>query len=289
MWRFRPFGCRGGDDRVHFRLSLLLGSGRVYQMKQAMPAQAAHKTQKTRTRADPLLTEGAVESALAWLERRGTRRNREGMARYAIRAKKVFGVSVADLRRFAKRLGRNHALATALWDTGWHEARMLAAFVEEPERVTSSQMDRWCREFENWAICDTVCFHLFARTRHAWRKVDTWSGRREEFAKRAAFALLASLSVHDKAAVDASFLHGLQLIEAAAGDERNFVKKSVNWALRSIGKQNLDLNKAAVRTARRLAESEHAAARWVGKDALRELESPAVAQRLAARSSRKPA
>ncbi len=227
----------------------------------------------------------AVESALAWLERRGTRRNREGMARYGIRAKKLFGVSVADVRQLAKRLGQDPALATALWSTGWHEARLLAAFVADPKRVTSSQMDRWCRDFDNWALCDTVCFHLFDKTEHAWRKVETWSGRRDEFVKRAAFALLASLAVHDKAAPDSAFLHGLELIEAAASDERNFVKKAVNWALRSIGKRNLSLHRAALRTARRLAASQHVAARWVGKDALRELESAAVTRRLAARKA----
>ena len=252
-----------------------------------MPARIIRKPEQSRKSGRQHLPEQRVKEVLTWLERRGTRRNREGMARYAIRAEKVFGVSVADLRKFAKHLGSDHELADALWNTGSHEARMLAAFVDEPNAVSSSQMDRWCRDFENWAICDTVCFHLFDRTRHAWRKVDTWSRRRDEFAKRAAFALLASLSVHDKEAADSSFRHGLQLIEAAAGDERNFVKKAVNWALRSIGKRNSALNKAAVQLARRLAGSQQPAARWVGKDALRELESPAVAGRLATQAARK--
>jgi 3-methyladenine DNA glycosylase AlkD len=207
------------------------------------------------------------------------------MARYGIVSEKVFGVSVSALRQYAKRLGRNHELASALWATRWYEARMLAAFVEEPGRVTPAQMDRWCRDFDNWAICDTVCFHLFDRTPHAWRKIEQWSRRRDEFVKRAAFALLASLTVHDRRAEDERFTHGLLLVERAATDERNFVRKAVNWALRSIGKRNPALNAAAVTVARRLAGSPVAAARWVGKDALRELTSPGVIRRLAARRS----
>jgi len=135
------------------------------------------------------MIEAELEATLAWLKRRGTKANREGMARYAIRSEKVFGVSVATLRQRAKTLGRNHALASALWDTGWYEARMLAAFVDEPARVTPAQMDRWSRDFDNWAICDTACFHLFDRTPHAFKKVAAWAGRKDEFVKRAGFAL----------------------------------------------------------------------------------------------------
>jgi 3-methyladenine DNA glycosylase AlkD len=222
-------------------------------------------------------------TVLAWLERRASKRNREGMARYGIVAPKVFGVSVGTLRAYAKRLGPDHALAAALWATGWYEARMLAAFVDEPARVTPAQMDRWARAFDNWAICDTVCFHLFDRTPYAWAKVRAWAPRQEEFVRRAAFALLASLVVHDKAAGDAPFRAGLRLIERAARDDRNFVKKAVNWALRCIGKRNAALNRAARAVARRLAAAGDTAPRWVGKDALRELTSAAVQRRLAAR------
>ena len=207
------------------------------------------------------------------------------MARYAIPSDKAFGVSVGTMKKLAKRLGRNHELAAALWETGWYEARMLASFVDDPARVTSAQMDRWCRDFDNWAICDTACFHLFDRTPHAWRKVAQWSGRRDEFVKRAAFALLWSLTVHDKSAGDEPFAKGLLFIERAATDERNFVKKAVNMALRAIGKRNRPLNAAAVSVARRLADSPDATARWIGKDALRELTSSAVTRRLAARRS----
>jgi 3-methyladenine DNA glycosylase AlkD len=205
------------------------------------------------------------------------------MARYAIIAPKVFGVSMATMQELAKRLGRDHELALALWDTGWFEARILTAFVDEPAKVTAAQMDRWARDFDNWAICDTLCFKLFDRTPHAWRKVDQWGKRRDEFVKRAAFALLASLALHDKSEPDARFLKSLELIEKSATDERNFVKKGVSWALRTIGRRNQTLNVAATDTARRLAASSNATARWVGKDALKDITRPMVLQKLAAR------
>jgi len=227
--------------------------------------------------------EHEVKSALAWLERQGTRRVRDGMARYGIPSDKAFGVSVGAIQRLAKRLGRNHALAAELWESGFYEARMLAAFVDEPARVPTAQMHTWCRDFDSWAIVDTVCFHLFDRTPHAWGMVAPWSRRRGEFARRAAFALLASLALHDRGAADELFARGLILIEGAATDDRNFVKKGVNWALRAIGGRNAALNVAALSVARRLAASPNAAARWVGKDALRKLASPAVTRRLAAR------
>jgi 3-methyladenine DNA glycosylase AlkD len=224
-----------------------------------------------------------VDAALASLKRLGTKRNRDGMARYAIYSEKIFGVSVANIRNLARQFGRNHELALALWETGWYEARMLAAFVDEPARVTSAQMDRWARDFDNWAICDTVCFHLFDRTPHAFSKVAQWSRRRDEFVRRAAFALLASLGAHDKTAADAQFARCLPLIERAAADERNFVKKGVSWALRVIGRRSVALHAKAVALARRLIASEESAARWVGRDALRELTSAAVMRRLAGR------
>lgn len=232
-------------------------------------------------------TADRVREALAWLERRGTKKNREGLARYAIVAPKVFGVSVASIRQLAKELGRDHELAAALWETGWYEARMLTAFVEEPDRVTSAQMDRWARDFDNWAICDTLCFHLFDRTPHAWRKIEQWSTKRDEFVKRAAFALLASVALHDKKEADAPFLRSLRLIETGAADDRNFVKKAVSWALRTVGRRNTALNAAAVELAKRLSESKERAPRWVGKDGLRELTSPAVLRRLVANARTK--
>lgn len=221
-----------------------------------------------------------VDDAIGWLERRGSKKNREGMARYGIVAAKVFGVSVADVQLLAKRLGRNHELAVALWETGWYEARMLCAFVDESDRVTPAQMDRWAKDFDNWGITDTVCFHLFDRTPHAWKKVHAWSRRRDEFVKRAAFATLAGLSLHDKKSSDEPFLEALRLIEPAATDDRNFVKKGVSWALRVVGRRSPRLHAEAVAIAERLVVSEAAGARWIGRDARRELTSAAVRARV---------
>jgi 3-methyladenine DNA glycosylase AlkD len=227
-----------------------------------------------------------VRVALSSLERMGTARDRANLDRFGITASKVFGVSMANVQVLARRLGGSHELAAALWETGWYEARMLAAFVDEPERVTAAQMDRWCRDFDNWAICDTLCFKLFDRTPHAWAKAAQWALQRDEFVKRAGFAMFASLALHDRAAADEPFVGGLKLVERAAGDERNFVKKGVSWALRAIGRRNAALNEAAVTVARRLADSHGASKRWVGRDALKELTSPMVRRRLAARRSR---
>jgi 3-methyladenine DNA glycosylase AlkD len=231
--------------------------------------------------------EEQVREAVAWLKSHATRHTRDGMARYGLPSENAFGVSVSDIQKLGKLLGRNHELALALWKTGHYEARMLTAFVAEPERLTPAQMDRWCRDFDNWGICDTLCFHLFDRSPHAWKKVDEWSGRKGEFEKRTAFALLASLALHDKAAPDAPFVRSLRLIERGAEDDRNFVMKGVSWALRLIGRRNLALHAAALPVARRLAASKDAAPRWVGKDALRELTSPKVIARLAERSQAK--
>jgi 3-methyladenine DNA glycosylase AlkD len=174
-------------------------------------------------------------------------------------------------------------LSLALWESGWYEARLLAALVGDPQRVTRRQMDAWAASFENWGDCDTVCFKLFDKTPFAWEKVRQWATSPREYVKRGAFALLWGLTVHDKNAGDAPFVEGLRFIERAAEDERHFVKKAVNMALRAIGKRNAALNAAAVKMARRLADSPEAAARWVGKDALRELTSPGVIRRLAPR------
>ena len=160
------------------------------------------------------------------------------MARYGLPSDRAYGVAMRDVQTLAKRLGRNHDLAAALWSTGWYEARLLAAYVDDPGRLTPAQMDRWCRDFDNWGLCDTVCFVLFDKTPHAWTMVKRWAGRRGEFTKRAAFALLWGLSVHDKKAADRAFVEGLVLIERAADDDRHFVKKGVNMALRAVGKRS---------------------------------------------------
>jgi 3-methyladenine DNA glycosylase AlkD len=198
------------------------------------------------------------------------------MARFGIPTDRALGVPMGTMLGLAKRLGKNHALSSALWKSGWYEARTLAVLVEDPARVTRRQMDAWAEDFDNWAICDTACFQLFDRTPHAWEKAHQWSSSSREFVKRGAFALMASLALHDKAAPDERFLPMLPRIEKGAVDERNFVKKGVSWALRAIGRRNLVLHEASLQVAERLARSEQAAPRWVGKDARRELAGPKV-------------
>jgi 3-methyladenine DNA glycosylase AlkD len=212
-----------------------------------------------------------VRSILGELASKGSARNRAGMARYGIVAKKAYGISVGDLRKMGKAIGRDHELALGLWKTEWFEARMLAVFIDDPADVTSRQMDSWAKEFENWAICDTACFHLFDRTPHAWKKIEQWASKRDEFVKRAAFALLASVALHDKQAPDAPFVKALKLIEGAADDDRNFVKKGVSWGLRGIGHRNAAMKAAAMKTAKKLVASDDATARWIGRDAIRDL------------------
>lgn len=225
-----------------------------------------------------------VAAVLASLQELATEANLQGMARYAIPSDRAFGVAMRDVQALAKRLGRSHELAAQLWASGWYEARLLACYVDEPALVSSEQMDRWCDDFDNWGVCDTVCFALFDRSPHAWHKVEPWSRREDEFGRRGAFALLWALALHDKGASDAQFERGLQLVEEAAADERNFVKKAVSMALGAIGRRNPALHRAALDLAERLAASQDSAARWVGKDARRKLAGPAVAERL----SRKP-
>ncbi|HYP07525.1 MAG TPA: DNA alkylation repair protein [Bryobacteraceae bacterium] len=220
-----------------------------------------------------------LRRAIEWLQAHGSEANREGMARYAIPSTNTLGVSMTAIRALAKQLGRDHELASALWETGLHEARMLATFIADPAQLSSEEMDDWCASFNNWAICDSTCLHLFHRTAHASNKICEWSRSNEEFVKRAAFALIWSMSVHQKAAPDEPFLQHLELIEREAGDARNFVKKAVNMALRAIGKRSRRLNEAATATALRLADSNDPTRRWIGKHALRELTNPAVQQR----------
>jgi 3-methyladenine DNA glycosylase AlkD len=212
-----------------------------------------------------------VAQALVWLEKKGTREVRDGMARFAIPSTRAFGVSVGALRAYAKTLGQDHSLALGLWRSGWYEARLLAAFVGDPAALGVQQMNAWAKDFDNWAVCDTVCFALFDRTPLAWGRLEPWAGARAEFHKRGAFALLWSLSVHDKEASDERFIEHLPLIEAAATDERDYVKKGVDMALRAIGKRSAPLHAAALELAARLCESESASAAWIGRSTQREL------------------
>ena len=212
-----------------------------------------------------------VREAVAILKAQGSGRVREeALLRYGITAPKSFGVKMGPIQALAKKLGTDHALAEALWKTGWYEARLLSAYVDDPNEVTSAQMDRWMKDFDNWGITDTLCFKLFDGTPHAWAKIKKWSSEKGEHQRRASFALLASVALHDRKGPDAPFIKALPLIEKAATDERNFVKKGVNWALRAIGSRSAVCRAAAKEVADRLAESESASARWIGKDALRE-------------------
>lgn len=221
------------------------------------------------------------DGVLASLRGLATAHTRDGMARYGLPADKALGVAVGDLRRLAATIGHDPGLADALWDTDVYEARLLAAFVDDPARVTPAQMDRWMGDVDNWGLCDTLCFHLFDRTPHAFGRVAAWADRPETFVKRGAFALLASLALHDESAADEAFLASLPRIVRGADDGRNFVKKGVSWALRGIGHRNAALHAAAVALARELAASPSAAPRWVGKDALRDLTRDAVVARVA--------
>ena len=223
---------------------------------------------------------------LKTLQSMGNPRNVEGMARFGISATNTLGISVPALKKLARGIGRDHALARRLWDSGIHEARHLAALIDEPARVADRQMERWAKDFDSWDIVDGCCLNLFAETPYAHRKAVKWSRREEEYVKRAAFSLMAVLAVHDKEAADAKFLRFLPIIKRESVDERNFVKKAVNWALRQIGKRNLNLDRAAIRTAREIRQIDSRSARWVAADALRELTSDAVQRRLGAGARR---
>ena len=222
-----------------------------------------------------------VEEVLAWLaERRASEHDLAGMARYGIRIERAFGVKQPELRALARRIGRDHRLAAGLWAAGWRETRLLAAMVDEPARVTRTQMDRWVADFDSWDVCDGVCLDLFRRTPHAWTKAREWPRARRGFVRRAGLVLIALLAKYDEGSDDGPFVDLLSLVVAAAEDERNEVKKGASWALRNLGKRNAALHAAALEAATRLRESESRSARWVGSDALRELESDKVRQRL---------
>lgn len=252
-------------------------------MAKKTSAKASRATSGTR-RSAALRVDSAdkadISDMLAWLERKGTKRQIKELARYGIGANRPYGVTVGELKKYAKLIGTNHALAKMLWATERYEARMLAAMIDDPQCVTLTQMNAWASDFDNWALVDTTCFHLFDRAPRAWDVIPRWAVARAEYKKRAAFALLWSLSVHDKSANDQAFVRSLAFIEKGAEDERDMVKKGVNMALRAIGKRNRALNASAIKTAERLAGSQAPAPRWVGSHALRELRSPTVQKRL---------
>ncbi len=206
------------------------------------------------------------------------RHNVEGMARFGINPENNYGVMVKDLREMAKEIGKDHDLAMELWNTGIHDARILAPLIVDVKHITEEQMESWVGDFDSWDVCDNCC-GIFAYTDMAYSKAEEWSRRDEEFVKRAGFVLMARLAVMDKMALDAKFEYFLPMIRREAKDERNYVKKAVNWALRSIGKRNLTLNKKAIKLSRELKVRKSKSARWIGSDALRELESEKVQKR----------
>jgi 3-methyladenine DNA glycosylase AlkD len=236
-------------------------------------------------RSDPAFPSEAPERwtrarVLRELKRLANPAVREKMAYFGVKVPKAYGISAPALHALSRRIGKDHRLAEQLWSSGVHEARILATLIGDSAKVTAAQMDRWARNFNAWDVVDAACCYLYPEAVPAWYQVKAWSRRPEEYVKRAAFSLAAYLSYKDKQAPDAQFEAVLQIIEREAHDERNFVRKAVNWALRNIGKRNLHLNRAAIRTAERIRRHDSRAARWIAADALRELRSEAVQNRL---------
>ena len=202
------------------------------------------------------------------------------MAGYGINADNAFGISIPHLRKIAKEIGKDHALSGQLWSSGIHEARIVASMIADPRMVTEQELERWVSGFDSWDVCDQCCNNLFCRTDFAYQKAMEWSRRREECVKRAGFVLMACLAVHDKGADDIQFWQFFPIIGSEASDERNFVKKAVNWALRQIGKRNRSMNVEAIRAATGLKQIDSKSARWIACDALRELKSDKIQKRL---------
>jgi len=220
------------------------------------------------------------KEVIARLESKAKPDNLEGMARFGMAVEKRLGISIPELRKLAKEVGKNHDVAIRLWKTDLAEARILAAMIGDPQKLTEEQMEDWVKDINSWDVCDQVCMNLFDKSPLAWKKVLDWSEREEEFVKRAAFSLIACLAWHDKKARDEKFIELLPVIKREATDDRNFVKKAVNWALRHIGKRNKNLNKAAIEAAKEIRQLDSKTARWIANDAIRELESNSVKKRL---------
>jgi 3-methyladenine DNA glycosylase AlkD len=227
-----------------------------------------------------------VPEVIEWLKRTGSPKAAAGLSRYGLPTENAYGISVATLRKYARDAGTDHDLALRLWKTGSLDARILASFLGDPERLTLTQMNAWCRDFDNWGTTDTACFALFDRSPLAWKVVAPWAKQKGEFQKRAGFVMIACLAAHDKTAGDAAFLKFLPMIERGASDDRNFVKKGVSWALRHLGHRSPRLHAAAIKTATKLSKSQDATQRWVGKDALRDITRPSVRQKVRQRRSR---
>jgi 3-methyladenine DNA glycosylase AlkD len=222
----------------------------------------------------------SVKDVLDKLQSRAQPEQLKGMAKYGMAVEQRLGVSVPDMRKLAKEIGKDHKLALDLWRTGIAEARIVAGMIGDPAKLTEEQMEEWVKGINSWDVCDQVCMNLFEKNQLAWKKIIDWSEREEEFVKRTAFSLIACLAWHDKKASDEKFIELLPVIIRGATDERNFVKKAVNWALRNIGKRNLKLNEAALNTAKEIRRLDSKAAHWVAADAIRELESAAIQSKL---------
>jgi 3-methyladenine DNA glycosylase AlkD len=225
-------------------------------------------------------TMASVKDVLDKLQSKAQPEQLKGMAKYGMTVEQRLGVSVPDMRKLAKEIGRDHELALGLWRTGIAEARILAAMIDDPDKLTEEQMEDWVEGINSWDVCDQVCMNLFEKNQLAWKKIVDWSEREEEFVKRTAFSLIACLAWHDKKVSDARFIELLPVIIRGATDERNFVKKAINWALRNIGKRNIKLNEAAINAAKEIQRLDSKAARWIASDALRELQSEAIQTRL---------
>jgi 3-methyladenine DNA glycosylase AlkD len=224
----------------------------------------------------------SIVEVLEMLKAKAEPDNLEGMKDYGMAIEKRLGVSVPDMRKIAKQVGKDHLLAQGLWQTGIAEAMIVASMVDEPEKVTGQQMELWVKDIGSWDVCDQVCMNLFEKAPLAWRKVFDWSRRKEEYVKRAAYALLACLAWHDKEAPDDAFIRMLPLIKAGANDDRNYVKKAVSWALRNIGKRNAKLRAAALQTAQELKAMGSKTAKWIANDTIRELTNETTRRRVEA-------
>lgn len=223
----------------------------------------------------------SVEEVLQKLQENASPEARQGMAQFGMTVDQRLGVSVPDMRRLAKEIGKDHGLALALWETGIAEAQIVASMIADPKKMSEAQMDDWVKDIDSWDVCDQACMNLFEKTPFAWQKIHDWSMRDEEFVKRAGYALIACLAWHDKRAADEQFVALMPVIAQGATDDRNFVKKAVNWALRNIGKRNRHLNAVAIETAKQIQQIDARSARWIAADALRELQGEAVQKRLA--------
>jgi 3-methyladenine DNA glycosylase AlkD len=220
------------------------------------------------------------DEIIAKLKSMSNPKNVEGMARFGINPKNNLGISIYKLRPLAKEIGKNHEISLSLWNSGIHDARLLAVLLDDPKKVTEDQMELWAKDFDSWDVCDQACTNLFDRTPFAWKKVYEWSERNEEFVKRAGFTIIAGLSVHDKKSTDYNFEKVFDLIKRESTDERNYVKKAVNWALRNIGKRNSALNIKAIKVAKEIKNIDSKSAKWIANDALRELTSSKIQDRI---------